>query len=197
MAYWVSEKCTVFNIGCKDVYRFPVGAVRKDPNYNYVYDVYPLFEPNVVASINLDRLKRLAEQSECTGCMSEDDARKHIESCIRDIDANLRLYMEPLRQCLSQIAERITLMLNNSQCYCRICGLLCDTNQWGNEEELPSYDICDCCGVEFGYEDYTLDSIRKYRNNWLKNGAKWFNPKAKPDNWSLREQMNNIPVEYR
>ena len=81
--------------------------------------------------------------------------------------------------------------------YCRVCGLLCDTNQWGDDGGLPSYDICDCCGVEFGYEDYTLDSIRKYRDNWRKNGAKWFNPKAKPDNWSLQEQMNNIPVEYR
>ena len=87
-------------------------------------------------------------------------------------------------------------MRNDKQYRCRVCGLLCDGNQWGDDGKSPSYDICDCCGVEFGNEDCTLDGIRKYRDDWLKNGAKWFNPKAKPDDWSLQGQMNNIPVEY-
>lgn len=68
---------------------------------------------------------------------------------------------------------------------------------WGEDEETPSFDICDCYGVEFGYGDFTIEGIKDHRNKWIQNGAKWRWPKNKPENWSLEEQMKNIPEEFR
>lgn len=79
---------------------------------------------------------------------------------------------------------------------CRVCGITLDESPWGADGKTPTYEICVCCGVEFGYEDYTLESIRQYRSEWLKNGAKWFEPKYKLFNWDLDKQLTQIPEDY-
>lgn len=61
---------------------------------------------------------------------------------------------------------------------CRICGFLLEEKPWGEDGEAPTYDICPCCGVEFGNEDYCLDSIREYRIRWINNGCQWFRPRV-------------------
>ena len=79
---------------------------------------------------------------------------------------------------------------------CNVCG-------WSPEiydPDPPLYDVgdfCDCCGCEFGIEDRTLAQVRSVRNHWLKNGAKWFTPEDKPENWNLEEQLAQIPEEWR
>jgi hypothetical protein len=80
--------------------------------------------------------------------------------------------------------------------FCRICCLQQEEPPWGEDGQSPSYDICPCCGAEFGYEDCQLNAIQAYRTEWLKNSDTWFQPKKKPDNWSLKKQLNNIkPLE--
>lgn len=87
----------------------------------------------------------------------------------------------------------------NSKYYCRICGLYQgkDHPPWGEDGKSPSFDICECCGVEFGYGDCFLDDIKRLRKEWLDNGASWDDSKYKPKNWSLEEQMKNIPEEFK
>lgn len=82
--------------------------------------------------------------------------------------------------------------------YCRVCGLKQEKPEffWGEDNKTPSYNICFCCGVEFGYEDDRLENIRKYRGRWLDLGGKWFESKKMPQNWNVKEQMKNIPKEY-
>ena len=89
--------------------------------------------------------------------------------------------------------------MNNNQEYdfCRICGKKQDELIWGEDDQSPTFNICDCCGVEFGYEDSNLEAIRTFRRKWLEEGNKWWNLKAKPKNWSLNAQMKNIPKKYR
>ena len=72
-----------------------------------------------------------------------------------------------------------------------------DEPPWGEDGKNPNHVICSCCGAEFGYEDFTLEGIRDHRNQWLENGAKWFSPKEKPENWLLEDQMKNIPEEFK
>ena len=86
-------------------------------------------------------------------------------------------------------------MLNNLAC--RVCGNIQKDPPWGENDQCPTYDICDCCGVEFGYEDCTLDAIRSFREKWIATGADWKYPKKKPSNWSLEEQLSNIPKKFR
>ncbi|TWV06061.1 hypothetical protein FQ707_14610 [Bacteroidaceae bacterium HV4-6-C5C] len=79
---------------------------------------------------------------------------------------------------------------------CRVCGLYITTKPWGNDGQNPTFEICPCCGVEFGNEDYSLDSIRNFRKEWLGKGAPWFDPKQKPLNWKLEDQLQSIPDDY-
>jgi uncharacterized protein YfaT (DUF1175 family) len=79
---------------------------------------------------------------------------------------------------------------------CRVCGLDQQERIWGDNDHSPTFEICDCCGAEFGYHDFTLEGIKAHRERWLTNDGKWWGPKAKPPNWSLEEQMKHIPAKY-
>lgn len=79
---------------------------------------------------------------------------------------------------------------------CRICGLFQEEQPWGKDGESPTYNICPCCGVEFGNEDYTIKSVHEYRKLWLEKGAVWFSIKEKPINWLLEEQLKDISKEF-
>jgi hypothetical protein len=58
----------------------------------------------------------------------------------------------------------------------------------------PSYEICPCCGFEFGFDDGSKGmSIEVYRNEWLERGAPWFQEKRRPINWDLQRQLSAIP----
>ena len=76
--------------------------------------------------------------------------------------------------------------------YCRVCGLYLMDKPWGDDGETPTFEICPCCGVEFGNEDSTLTSIRRYRIQWLEQGTPWFDITKKPKDWKLVEQLQNI-----
>jgi hypothetical protein len=59
---------------------------------------------------------------------------------------------------------------------------------------MPSYDVCACCGFEFGNDDdpgtAAPISFDEYFDEWLSQGCKWFDERMKPLNWSLAEQMH-------
>lgn len=87
-------------------------------------------------------------------------------------------------------------MFANSN-FCRVCGFDNGSPMWGDDGKTPNYEICDCCGVEFGYEDYTIESLHSFRSKWIDKGTPWFNKKSKPENWDFKEQFKNVPEEYR
>lgn len=80
---------------------------------------------------------------------------------------------------------------------CRICGLYIDELPWGENGDCPTYEICPCCGVEFGNEDYSIESIRNYRRKWISEGANWFDLNERPRVWNMDDQMKNIPEIYK
>lgn len=76
---------------------------------------------------------------------------------------------------------------------CRVCGLKYrDFFPWGEHGDVPSHEICDCCGIEFGYEDTTPESSKMNRKRWIENGTRWFRPEKKSAGWNLEEQLKNI-----
>ena len=80
---------------------------------------------------------------------------------------------------------------------CRACGLEQDFQPWGEDGITPAFEICGCCGVDFGYQDCTPASVKKFREEWLKKGGQWLISGEKPSNWSLEEQLKLIPQEYK
>ena len=46
---------------------------------------------------------------------------------------------------------------------CRVCGLDQGEPIWGEDGRTPTYGICSCCGVEFGYGDEDRENCRTIR----------------------------------
>ena len=81
--------------------------------------------------------------------------------------------------------------------FCRVCGKMQEVPPWGKDGKCPSYEICSCCGTEFGYGDCKLSAIKESRTRWLNKGGEWVYQDEKLDNWSLDEQLKNIPPGYK
>jgi hypothetical protein len=84
----------------------------------------------------------------------------------------------------------------NSLNCCLSCGYKPKYYPWGEDGQSPSMEICPCCGVQFGNEDKTLESLKTYRSKWISNGAKWFSKEDKPEGWDMDAQMKKIPEEF-
>jgi hypothetical protein len=63
----------------------------------------------------------------------------------------------------------------------------------------PSYDVCDCCGFEYGNDDEPLLGVRgssfeEYRREWIGRGCPWFDVDKRPKSWSLSEQLSRAGI---
>jgi uncharacterized protein (DUF983 family) len=53
-----------------------------------------------------------------------------------------------------------------------------------------NYDICHCCGTEFGVEDAGGFSYEEIRAKWVAAGSRWFSSVVHPPvNWDAVEQL--------
>jgi hypothetical protein len=77
---------------------------------------------------------------------------------------------------------------------CRVCGLIHDEDDapWGDDGRQPTFNFCECCGVEFGYGDSSYEGVKRWRRRWLSQGAKWREPEARPSDWNVVEQLENV-----
>ena len=81
---------------------------------------------------------------------------------------------------------------------CRICGFhYYDFFPWGDDGKTPTYDLCLCCGAEFGFDDETQNSIKKYRTQWIKSGKTFVYQESCPIMWNPDEQLKLIPEQFR
>ena len=78
---------------------------------------------------------------------------------------------------------------------CPICGYhgLKDNPRSSNTGG-GSYEICPCCGFQFGVSDddegWTYDT---WRSDWVKKGMKWWSKtKNPPEGWNPTEQISKI-----
>ena len=76
---------------------------------------------------------------------------------------------------------------------CPVCGYDKLAEEPYDQDGNPSYEICNCCGFEFGFDDESEgNSFESYRQKWIDDGVKWFSDKAKPEAWDLKKQLENI-----
>ncbi|BCG59454.1 hypothetical protein [Paenibacillus sp. URB8-2] len=78
---------------------------------------------------------------------------------------------------------------------CHVCGYP-ELNEppWGINGESSSFNICPCCGFEYGYDDCQLEAYEKNKQKWINSGAKWFDEDIKPGGWSIDTQLKNIKM---
>ncbi len=66
------------------------------------------------------------------------------------------------------------------------------------EPDFGTYEICPCCGCEFGYEVWDMKDAEKYREKWLSKGAIWrwndgkFPEDNSPPDWNLEMAKKRI-----
>jgi hypothetical protein len=59
---------------------------------------------------------------------------------------------------------------------------------------MPSYEVCPCCGFEFGNDDdpgggAVSTSFEQYLDEWIREGCIWLDPSVKPPGWTLEAQL--------
>lgn len=96
-------------------------------------------------------------------------------------------------------AERIETgeaVMDNQRYVCPVCGYEGLDEPPKSEDDSHSYEICPCCGFEFGFDDESEGhSYQSYRRNWVVEGARWFIEEKRPENWNLKDQLRKIGVD--
>lgn len=76
---------------------------------------------------------------------------------------------------------------------CPVCGFDGLQEAPYNKAGNGSYEICPCCGFEYGFDDQSEGiTHEEYRVKWIADGAQWFNPDAMPEGWDLTMQLKNL-----
>ena len=83
--------------------------------------------------------------------------------------------------------------MNRKKHMCPVCGFDGLQEPPYDEHNAPSYEICPCCGFEFGFDEaFSQDTFDSFRQKWLKSGAQWFTPELKPKTWDLKKQLSRL-----
>lgn len=78
---------------------------------------------------------------------------------------------------------------------CRVCGYEPVDPPWGATGHTPTYELCPCCGVEYGNEDYTQASTIEYRDRWLSDGGKWMDERHPDDGLPTSARLERVSDE--
>lgn len=76
--------------------------------------------------------------------------------------------------------------------YCQVCGYESAAPPWGEGGRCPSFDLCPCCGVEWGYQDATAQGIQRFRKVWLATGGAWADSRVAPDGLGLLDRLRRV-----
>ncbi len=66
-----------------------------------------------------------------------------------------------------------------------------------NSDGYGSYEICTCCGFQFGYDDFPDKEASwiLWREKWFSDGWKWFSEYNKPYvGWELERQIKKLQI---
>lgn len=75
---------------------------------------------------------------------------------------------------------------------CPVCGY--DQLETPPKDEFgcSTFEICPCCGTEFGYDD-SNKSYLELRKEWVNAGAKWFSDYNRPsEGWNPYKQLKKV-----
>ncbi len=77
---------------------------------------------------------------------------------------------------------------------CPVCGYNKLTFKPYDEKGYASFEICPCCGFEFGCDDFPdkEKAFVEWRENWINGGCNWFSRNSSPQDWSAKEQLESL-----
>ena len=74
---------------------------------------------------------------------------------------------------------------------CPVCGYDGLEEPAYDEDGVPSFEICPCCGIEFGYEDATKPH-ESLREEWIAKGMSWWADDKPPSGWDPTQQLRSL-----
>lgn len=82
--------------------------------------------------------------------------------------------------------------MHNNLFSCLVCGYPELDEPPYDDHGCALYNICPCCGVEFGYDDSNaLHS--ELREKWIATGMQWWSRNiSPPTNWNPLHQLKNV-----
>lgn len=75
---------------------------------------------------------------------------------------------------------------------CPVCGYIGLHEAPYNSEGLGSFEICPCCGFEFGCDDFPdkAVAIDRWRSDWIAQKFPWFSQCClPPEEWDPQAQL--------
>ena len=97
--------------------------------------------------------------------------------------------------CEANSLNRNRLMIMDGSKICLVCGFPKLTEGPFDDYGCPTYEICPCCGFEFGFDDESEGiSYVEYREKWIAGGFHWFREDEEPTNWDrqlMEKQLSN------
>lgn len=69
----------------------------------------------------------------------------------------------------------------NRDTICPVCGF-----DW--HEPVERYEICECCGTQFGYDDANTSHF-ELRRRWIERGCPWTGLRPAPSGWNPQKQL--------
>ncbi len=100
-----------------------------------------------------------------------------------------------IQQCMGRDLIWTISMLNSNKTYiCPVCRYP-DLNEAAYDGfGCASYNICPCCGTEFGYDDSTV-AHADLRKKWISEGMQWWSKhQLKPTDWDPVRQLKAAKV---
>ncbi len=81
-----------------------------------------------------------------------------------------------------------------SKFMCPVCGWVELKKPPRSETTGGSYEICPCCGFQFGYDDEDQGiSDEEWRRRWIAKGMPWFaRTRLPPPGWDPLEQLRRL-----
>jgi hypothetical protein len=93
-------------------------------------------------------------------------------------------------------------MSNEIQNLCPVCGFDLDRPSWLNDR-TPSFEICPCCGIQFGYHDLSKNRKTReltyiaWRVKWKDSGFRFHHAWLQPLHWDVAKQLKAIGIKVK
>lgn len=86
-------------------------------------------------------------------------------------------------------------MVQQVKTHCPVCGYTQLSEPAYDKSGLASFQVCPCCGTQFGYDDATTthDALRE---RWMTGGKLWWSSATPPPRgWNPEEQLKTAQFD--
>jgi hypothetical protein len=98
---------------------------------------------------------------------------------------------------MGELPTKIISMTNKQRYLCPVCGYPDLDVPPYDEAGCATFNICPCCGTEFGYDDAARQHA-EIRKRWIGDGMRWWSgSQSPPRGWDPESQLERANLHDR